>query len=279
MLGMHISRTKFREEGEKPFWISYSDLMTALMVLFLVVMSVSILTITQELLEKQDRLIAQQKDLERKNAELALAKRMMDEFKQVREKRQKAIDSVMKQLEAAAAEERFKGQITIFRDQLTLGFGDAARFQRGDYHLTNDGSVLLRSFTPAILTAADSPEGRQWFRRVVVEGFTDTDGSYLYNLNLSLKRAQSVVCALMAPPTNGSALTIEQQRRVSELFLVGGFSFNSKRASMEESRRVEWRLEFRPVKDLDQTAIDQKDPGIIGPEMSAPMDMGKCQMN
>lgn len=30
-----------REEGEKPFWISFADLMTALMVLFLLVMSVA----------------------------------------------------------------------------------------------------------------------------------------------------------------------------------------------------------------------------------------------
>lgn len=31
-----------REEGEKPFWISFSDLMSALMVLFLVAMSVAL---------------------------------------------------------------------------------------------------------------------------------------------------------------------------------------------------------------------------------------------
>ena len=34
-------------EPEKPFWISYADLMTALMVLFLVVMSVALLAVTK----------------------------------------------------------------------------------------------------------------------------------------------------------------------------------------------------------------------------------------
>lgn len=38
------------DEAEKPFWISYSDLMTALMVLFLVAMSVSLFSITQEVI-------------------------------------------------------------------------------------------------------------------------------------------------------------------------------------------------------------------------------------
>jgi len=37
-----------REEGEKPFWISFSDLMSALMVLFLVAMSVALLAVTKK---------------------------------------------------------------------------------------------------------------------------------------------------------------------------------------------------------------------------------------
>jgi flagellar motor protein MotB len=36
-----------KDEAEKPFWISYADLMTALMVLFLVVMSVALLAVTK----------------------------------------------------------------------------------------------------------------------------------------------------------------------------------------------------------------------------------------
>ena len=35
-----------RDEAEKPFWISFSDLMTALMVLFLVAMAVALVSVT-----------------------------------------------------------------------------------------------------------------------------------------------------------------------------------------------------------------------------------------
>jgi len=35
-----------REDAEKPFWISFADLMTALMVLFLVAMAVALLVVT-----------------------------------------------------------------------------------------------------------------------------------------------------------------------------------------------------------------------------------------
>ena len=37
---------KIKEEGEKPFWISYADLMTAMMMLFLIVMTFSLVIIT-----------------------------------------------------------------------------------------------------------------------------------------------------------------------------------------------------------------------------------------
>ena len=35
------ARRRGKDDGEKPFWISFSDLMSALMVLFLVAMSVA----------------------------------------------------------------------------------------------------------------------------------------------------------------------------------------------------------------------------------------------
>src|SRR4051812_9472449 len=49
MLSLQLpARRRAREEGEKPFWISFSDLMSALMVLFLVAMSVALLAVTKK---------------------------------------------------------------------------------------------------------------------------------------------------------------------------------------------------------------------------------------
>lgn len=249
------ARRRGREEGEKPFWISYADLMTALMVLFLVVMSVSLLVITRELLEQQK--------------ELMLAKQMMDALKAKREERQKAVDQVLSHLDTATQNPAFKGKVQIGRDRRVVDFGDAARFNSGDYHLSSEGSHMLREFIPHVLTAVEGGNGKAWFRRVVVEGFTDTDGSYLYNLDLSLKRAQSVVCALLDPAAPNS-LTPEQQKRVRELFLVGGFSFNSAKASKEESRRVELRLDFQSVEENDLPVDSSAGLNTL--------DIGKCQI-
>lgn len=249
-------RRRGRDEGEKPFWISYSDLMTALMVLFLVVMSVSLLVITRELMEQQKELI--------------LAKKMMDALKAKREERQKAVEQVMNRLDTATQSPAFKGKVRIGRDRRVVDFGEAARFNSGDYRLSPEGANTLREFIPHLLSAVDGgPNEQSWFQRVVVEGFTDTDGSYLYNLDLSLKRAQSVVCALL-DPSAGNTLSPGQQKRVRELFLVGGFSFNSAKASKEESRRVELRLDFQNIEESDLPA----EPLV---DLSA-SEIGKCQI-
>ena len=52
MLGSRSGlKKRAKDEAEKPFWISFADLMTALMVLFLVVMSVALLSVTKTVSE------------------------------------------------------------------------------------------------------------------------------------------------------------------------------------------------------------------------------------
>jgi outer membrane protein OmpA-like peptidoglycan-associated protein len=100
------------------------------------------------------------------------------------------------------------------------------------------------------LDAADSEEGRKWLKQVVIEGFTDTDGSYLYNLHLSLQRSEWVMCSLLdsrSPVQKG--LSAERQQQIRSMFLAGGVSFNNAKESKEESRRVELRMQFFGLKD------------------------------
>lgn len=53
MLGNRYSKKpRPKDEGEKPFWISFADLMTALMTLFLVVMAVSLMIVTKRLMRR-----------------------------------------------------------------------------------------------------------------------------------------------------------------------------------------------------------------------------------
>lgn len=220
MFGTRISVAhRSQDEGEKPFWISFADLMTALMVLFLLVMSVALLAVTRTITE-QERLESE---------------------------RQKAVERLLGRIQRAA--ERQPG-VRVDRNRAVIDFGDRARFDTSSHTLNPDQERLLRAFVPEVLAIARDAAGRRWLKRIVVEGFTDRRGSYLYNLNLSLQRSQRVLCALMSAPGAGErVMSRAELEEIRRLFLVGGYSSNSARESLDASRRIELRLEFFGVEE------------------------------
>jgi outer membrane protein OmpA-like peptidoglycan-associated protein len=211
-----------KSEPEKPFWISYADLMTALMVLFLVAMSVALLAITKTV-----------SDIERRKVE-----------------REQDIAKLLDEVEKAA--DRYPG-IKVDKEQKIIDFGDKAHFDKGKHTLNPDQARLLRAFVPEVLAIARDELGQKWLKQVVVEGFASPEGDYLYNLNLSLQRSQRVLCVLLAQPyPNERAMSQAELEQIRDLFLVGGYSFNAAKfnavtASYDESRRVELRLEFLSI--------------------------------
>jgi outer membrane protein OmpA-like peptidoglycan-associated protein len=203
-----------RDDAEKPFWISFADLMTALMVLFLVVMGVALLAVTNKVSERDRREAQHLKDIE----------------------------LILDRVEDAARRHKQDG-IHVDRERRVIDYQDRARFAFAKSTLGADQEAVLRRFVPEILAVANDEVGKRVLKRIVVEGYTDRTGSYLSNLNLSLQRSQRVLCAMFA--THGANLLGEEQKeQVRNLFLVGGYSFNAARETDEESRRVEMRLEF-----------------------------------
>jgi flagellar motor protein MotB len=233
MLGTRlVLARRGRDEGEKPFWISYADLMTALMMLFLVVMAVALFAITSR---------GDQHEAE--------------------------IDACMNGFNDMA--QAYPG-IEVDTRNRRVSFGERARFANRDYSLSPESARRLREFAPVVLGFADSSCGNKLLKRVVVEGFTSSTGTYLFNLDLSLKRAHSVLCTLFDEPTQGETpLTEAQRQQIRELFLVGGYSFNSGKGTEEESRRVELKLEFWGVDEKNKRSETRSTP-------DAPL--GQCKL-
>ncbi|MNP30848.1 OmpA family protein [compost metagenome] len=153
-----------------------------------------------------------------------------------------------------------------------ISFGEAGRFGHNQYFLNDQGQKALQDVVPLILDAADSEEGRKWLKQVVIEGFTDTDGSYLYNLHLSLQRSEWVMCSLLdsrSPVQQG--LSAERQQQIRSMFLAGGVSFNNAKESKEESRRVELRMQFYGLKDKEH-------PGAEDHPVFTTSTLEKCQL-
>lgn len=201
-----------KDQAEKPFWISYADMMTALMVLFLVVMAAALLSIPKQVLQEKD----------------------------LRAKHEQAITNFMEQLKVSS--EQFPG-VSVDVSHRLVNYGSRASFALNSAKLNPSQEAAVRAFTPVILNAADTDLGRKLLKRVLVEGYTDQTGTYLHNLNLSLQRSEGVLCALMRNNVP-SALTGPEQRDVLGLFVVGGYSFNDIQSSPEASRRVEMQLQF-----------------------------------
>jgi outer membrane protein OmpA-like peptidoglycan-associated protein len=211
MLARVVIRRAGKHEGESPFWISFSDLMSALMVLFLVVMAVTLIAVTQSV----------RAGVERAN-------------------------DISRLMEMIAQDSRSKG-VGVDIKNYRIDLGKQVRFDTGDYRITAGAGDFLRDYVPVLLRAWQTPEGQKWMRSIVVEGFTDQDGDYLPNLTLSLNRGKSVVCTLIENKGNSGTLSADQLRQVQELFLVGGYSFNSIKGDKADSRRVEFKLDFRSV--------------------------------
>ena len=191
MAAKQSHRRRSKDDGEKPFWISFSDLMTAMMVMFLVVMAVALLAVTSP---------------------------------------------------------DFPG-VNYQRNRNVIDFGSQAKFKFGKPDFEGSPQELekkedaLRKFVPELLALANANLGKKVIKRVVVEGYTDKTGTYLSNLDLSLRRSERVLCVLLADAVS-TKLSDAQKRQVLELFLVGGYSFNNEKSSDDESRRVEMRIEF-----------------------------------
>lgn len=222
MLSQGVTRrVKAKSEAEKPFWISYADLMTAMMVLCLVTMASAILMSQKEKNESN---------------------------RQARE-RDQAIKSICDDLEQrlASASGASVSIKNCDSERNRIDFGERGRFAFGSDRLPPEAGPAIASLVPLILEIADSTEGSQWMRRVIVEGYTDNRGGYLYNLNLSLRRSERVMCMLMDRRANPALdLSDEQIRKVQQLFVAGGVSFADPKETADLSRRVEMRIEFYP---------------------------------
>lgn len=214
MLTRIVLKRGNKHEGESPFWISFSDLMSALMVLFLLVMAVTLISVTKDVTTAEQRKIQREKDI----------KELMSTIRE---------------------QSRDFPEVKVNESTYRIDLGDVVRFDSGRSEIQISGARFVRKYVPLLLKAQASDLGKKWIRRIVVEGFTDLDGTYLYNLGLSLDRSRRVVCVLFSQPQPDEAhLSDAEKRQIRDLFLVGGYSFNSMKPSKDASRRVELKVDF-----------------------------------
>jgi hypothetical protein len=160
--GQTIASWKPKDEAAKPFWISFADLMTALTILFLVIMCVALLAVT----------------------------RTISEAEKAGDEREKEINRL---LEMLAENVRKCRHAEVLKDRRVIDFGSQATFTSDDHHLSASQIHNLRECVPEILAIAANELGKKDFVLEAVQRF------YKSSTVSRLRDAQLVCYGLIEP--------------------------------------------------------------------------------
>jgi outer membrane protein OmpA-like peptidoglycan-associated protein len=135
----------------------------------------------------------------------------------------------------------------------------AIRFQGGVFFevdgtdISDSGKEHLQQFIPKYMGIILSPQFQPHVAQIIVEGHTDNTGSYLYNLDLSQRRAYAVVRYVLSPefpdfPEKSLVHTVltANGRSWSQPLKVNGA------IEWDNSRRVEFQFRLRDDELIQQ---------------------------
>lgn len=133
----------------------------------------------------------------------------------------------------------------------SISFSSDVLFRYNSSTLTKESKNTLKEIIPMYLDVLLQDSYRTYIAEIIIEGHTDTDGSYQSNMELSYNRA-SAVAKFCLDEQNG--LTEEKIEQLQQLLTVNGRSYSSpvyqagtQEIDMEASRRVE--IKFRLKED------------------------------
>ncbi|MCM3569309.1 OmpA family protein [Neobacillus mesonae] len=154
-------RTRKREEVN--YWMSYADLMSAMLMVFALLLTLVILDY-KELLDKKEKEIQQ-------------------------------VVSVKTEIIQALTEQFKESNMAIEIDQQTgaIRFPGSVLFSTNSAEISPQGKKFLNAFIPKYLDILLQDRFKNEISSIMIEGHTDKKGTYIYNMKLSQDRAFSVL--------------------------------------------------------------------------------------
>ena len=192
----------------------------------------------EEQAKLQLQLAAMQSVLEAQKAEMLTYQHRIDDMIGVRSKIIQELSQALSDAKIGASVDAATGDI-ILEGKV---FFDSSRDT-----IRAEGQDLLSRFVPVYLGVLLRPEYVDYVGEIIIEGHTDTAGSYLSNLRLSQNRALSVAeyCLQL------SSLSNKQVSKLQELLTAKGRSFSDPiykadgSVDMDASRRVEFKFRLK----------------------------------
>ena len=249
------NREAFREHS---YWQSYSDMLAALLLIFILMIAITLAIYRQktndleqtrlELDSAQSELDATIKDLELSNEELASS---LAELQQAYE--QAAL--TQEELNRAYLEiENAREELTVTKKELqdivgirtdiigalqsafsnsamkvdaqtgSITFSSDVLFRYNSASLTTDSRETLKNIIPMYLDVLLADQFRDYIAEIIIEGHTDTDGGYQSNMELSYERANAVADFCLSKRNGLDEAKIEQ---LQKLLTVNGKSWSN----------------------------------------------------
>ena len=208
-------KRKIEDNTENIFWITMTDLMTGLVLVFAVLFFYTYLNNHIEIMEQK------------------LAK----------EEASKALQETLRKQDIEATIDSTSGVVKI---------SDLELFETGSYQLSQKGKIYLDKFAPSYLNSIFSNEYlSKNVEKIIIQGHTDSqtfkgkfseDEQYMKNMELSLNRAFTVANYMSNTPYNK-----ENGNKLRKMILVEGASFSNPilvngKEDFAKSRRVELKL-------------------------------------
>ena len=200
-----------------------------------------------KLKEQESTLNAQQSALDEKTAQLKDQQAQIDQ-----------IIGVKADVIEALKNEFSKNNINVDIDAQTgaLTLEASVMFDYDQAELTDEGKQELADILPIYCKVLLQDDYMKYLAEIIIDGYTDTDGDYSYNLQLSQQRSLAVAQYLL--DIQGNFLDATQSQNLEKYLTVNGHSMANPvldangNVDKDASRRVEVKFRLKDEEMIDE---------------------------
>ena len=200
-----------------------------------------------KLKEQESTLNAQQSALDEKTAQLKDQQAQIDQ-----------IIGVKADVIEALKNEFSKNNINVDIDAQTgaLTLEASVMFDYDQAELTDAGKQALEQILPIYCKVLLQDDYMKYLAEIIIDGYTDTDGDYSYNLQLSQQRSLAVAQYLL--DIQGNFLDTTQSQNLEKYLTVNGHSMANPvldangNVDKDASRRVEIKFRLKDEEMIDE---------------------------
>ncbi|TNE46253.1 MAG: hypothetical protein EP343_24420 [Deltaproteobacteria bacterium] len=223
---------------DNPFWLSVGDLMSGLLMVFVLLL-------------------------------LSALHQMVQAQEQQQNKREQLLTQLQKDFKTNNI------AVTVDQRNGTIAIKDNVLFDSGKSKLTEEGIAFLKKMIPVYAKSLFSKSyARRDVTRILVEGHTDRDGPDDYNWKLSVRRSLSVTSYILSDEME---FPFKKQLGQRLLCAGRGELDANQSTTRSEDRKVVFRIQFRDTKLLDVWNKPLEEPKTPASRRNKPAQPRKTQ--